>query len=117
MPHTQAFIADRMRLQVTRARTAPSVISHGSTVAIRLKAATTVIFLDLPAVTCLVGILQRRWRYRGGHLALNLATSMYRSRPPVPRSRSRCPATTRSLPGSGCLATIDEFTARLGTAA
>lgn len=33
---------------------------------IRLAAADTVIFLDRPAVTCLLGIVQRRWRYGGG---------------------------------------------------
>ncbi|WP_322761951.1 hypothetical protein [Frankia sp. Cr2] len=43
--------------------------NYASTLPIRLRAADTVIFLDLPAATCLWGIAQRRWHYRGGQHA------------------------------------------------
>lgn len=40
--------------------------NYATTLPIRLTRATHVIFLDLPAVSCLWGLVQRRWRYRGG---------------------------------------------------
>lgn len=43
--------------------------NYASTLPIRLRAADTVLFLDLPAVTCLWGIVQRRRRFRGGQHA------------------------------------------------
>jgi adenylate kinase family enzyme len=43
--------------------------NYAGTLAIRLARVDTVIFLDVHAITCLIGILQRRWRYRGGQHA------------------------------------------------
>jgi adenylate kinase family enzyme len=43
--------------------------NYASSLPLRLVATDTVIVLDLPARTCLAGILRRRWRYRGGQHA------------------------------------------------
>lgn len=40
-----------------------------STLVVRLPGSDTVIFLDVPAWRCLLGIARRRWRYRGGQHA------------------------------------------------
>lgn len=39
--------------------------NFGSTLDLRLQAADTVFFLNLPRRTCLFRVLRRRWRYRG----------------------------------------------------
>lgn len=46
--------------------------NYASTLALRLKAADTVIVLDLPARTCLRGILQRRLKHGGQHQAVGV---------------------------------------------
>jgi adenylate kinase family enzyme len=47
--------------------------NYASSLPIRLQAADTVIFLDLPARTCLWGIAQRRMLHRGGqHAAIGV---------------------------------------------
>jgi adenylate kinase family enzyme len=48
--------------------------NFASTLPIRLRRADTVVFLDLPAITCLWGIAQRRIRHGGGQ---NDATGVY----------------------------------------
>ncbi len=45
--------------------------NYASTLPIRLQAADTVIFLDLPGWTCLFGILQRQARHGGGQHQAN----------------------------------------------
>lgn len=61
----QEDFADRQRELVARPRWLIEG-NYASTLPIRLAAADTVIFLDLPAIACLLGIVQRRWRWRGG---------------------------------------------------
>lgn len=39
--------------------------NYGGTLAMRLDAADTVIFLDLPRATCIFRVLKRNWQYRG----------------------------------------------------
>ncbi len=43
--------------------------NYATSLPLRLTAADTVIVLDLPARTCLAGILRRRWHYHGGQHA------------------------------------------------
>jgi adenylate kinase family enzyme len=47
--------------------------NYASTLPLRLEAADAVIVLDLPATTCLRGVLERRWRHGGGqHQAIGV---------------------------------------------
>ncbi len=39
--------------------------NYGGSLPMRIEFADTIIFLDLPTITCLVGALKRLWQYRG----------------------------------------------------
>ena len=67
-PLPQEEFADIQRKLVAEARWLLEG-NYAGTLPIRLAAADTVIFLDLHAITCLVGIVRRRWKYRGGQHA------------------------------------------------
>lgn len=70
--HWQPLPQDQFAALQRELVTAPRWVIDGnyaSTLPIRLEAADTVIFLDLPAQVCLLGIAQRRLRYRGGQHA------------------------------------------------
>jgi adenylate kinase family enzyme len=60
----QNDFADRQRELVAQPRWLIEG-NYASTLPIRLVSADTVIFLVLPAITCIAGILQRRCHYRG----------------------------------------------------
>jgi adenylate kinase family enzyme len=67
-PTDQEFFAARQHDLVAK----PEWVIEGnyaSTLPIRLAAADTLVILDMPVWVCLLGILQRRLRYRGGQHA------------------------------------------------
>ncbi|MDI1460611.1 topology modulation protein [Catellatospora sp. KI3] len=63
LPH-EDFVAEQQRLTAQGRWIIEG--NYASTLPVRLAAADTAILLDLPAITCLWGIVQRRMRYRGG---------------------------------------------------
>ena len=68
-PDWQVRPAEEFVAAQRHALTAEKVILDGNyaaTLPVRLAVADTVVLLDLPARTCLAGIVRRRWRYRGG---------------------------------------------------